>query len=299
LASAAEAVRPLGPLAADVSGLVERAGASVVQVFVHGRGAGAAVVWDADGGLITNHHVVGDGGAAVEVLLPDGRRLPAEVVRRHPGADLALLQIPAGGLEPASPGDSDRLRVGQLVFAIGHPWGRPNVVTAGIVSALGEMPMRWGGRPVEYIRSDVGLAPGNSGGPMVDAAGQVVGINSMILGGDLAAAIPVRAVQRWLARGSVPRAFLGAELRPVQLRGPRARAAGLLVSGLRRNGPAERAGLLLGDVLVGFDGEALPNPNALAEALAERQPGDTAPLDLVRGGRVQRLEVTLGAAEPA
>ena len=178
---------------------------SVVQIRVHGRGVGAGVVLDAGGAIVTNHHVVGDMGGPVEVRLGDGRSLPARVVRRWAAADLALLQVPsAGGLQPASPGDSAGLRVGQLVLAIGHPWGQPDVVTAGIISGLGEARMPWGGRAVDYIRSDVRLAPGNSGGPLIDAAGRVVGINSMIWGGDLAVAIPVGVVQRWLARGRAP-----------------------------------------------------------------------------------------------
>ncbi|HVA24976.1 MAG TPA: trypsin-like peptidase domain-containing protein [Chloroflexota bacterium] len=279
--------------------LIQQVRPSVVQIQVHGRGVGAGVIWDSDGGIVTNRHVVGEAEGPLQVLLGDGRTMAAQVVRRHPAADLALLQIPAGGLQPASAGDSEALRVGQLVFAIGHPWGQPDVVTAGIVSGAGDTPARWGGRPVDYIRSDVRLAPGNSGGPLIDAAGQVVGINSMIWGGDLSAAIPSHVVQRWLARGQAPPAFLGVELRPVELRTQRDRSAGLLVSGLRADGPAERAGLLLGDVVVGVDGEPVPEPEALAEALAARQPGETAVLEVVRAGAIQRLEVALGAAARA
>ena len=183
--------------------VIERVRPSVVQVRVHGRGAGAGVVWDSDGGVITNHHVVAD-ARTVEILLADGRLVRGEVSRVHPAADLALLQVPAGGLQPAQVGDSAALRVGELVFAIGHPWGQRGVVTAGIVSGTGEVQSRWGGRSVELIRSDVGLAPGNSGGPLIDAAGRVVGINSMIWGGDLSVAIPSDVVQRWLAQRLIP-----------------------------------------------------------------------------------------------
>ena len=315
MASAAEVATPLPPrwkrqgegatsralhgVSDEISALIARVGPSVVQVRVHGRGAGAGVVWDSDGDVLTNHHVVGQEAGPVEVVLQDGRVLRAEIARRHPTADLALLQVPAGGLQPAEAGDSDTLRVGELVFAIGHPWGHRDVVTAGIVTATGELQVSWGSRPIACIRSDVQLAPGNSGGPLLNAAGQVVGINSMILGGDLSVAIPSGAVRRWLARGRIPRAFLGAELRPVELQSRRARASGLLISGLRQDGPAERAGLLLGDILVGFDGSALPGPEALAEALAGRQPGEVAPLDVVRAGTVQRLQVTLGAPDSA
>jgi len=195
---------PSVDVSAAIADLVARIKPSVVQVRVHGRGVGAGVVWDAAGGVVTNHHVVGDVAGPVEVRLNDGRSLPARLVRRWRSADLALLQVPGGGLQPASAGDSANLRVGQLVLAIGHPWGQPDVVTAGIISGLGEARLPWGGRAVDYIRSDVRLAPGNSGGPLIDAAGRVVGINSMIWGGDLAVAIPVGVVQRWLARSRAP-----------------------------------------------------------------------------------------------
>lgn len=282
-----------------VDGLISQARLSVVQIRVHGRGVGAGVVWDSDGGIVTNHHVVGDVDGPIQVSLGDGRTLPAEVARRRRSEDLAFLQTPAGGLQPASAGDSNALRVGQLVFAIGHPWGQPDVVTAGIVSGIGEASLPWGSRKVEFIRSDVRIAPGNSGGPMIDASGRVIGINSMIWGGDLAVAVPIHAVQRWLASGSVPQAFLGVELRPVQLHATRARAAGLLVTGLRANGPAERCGVLLGDVVIGVDGEPLPEPAAMAEVLASHRPGETALLEVVRSGALRRVAVALGAADPA
>ena len=311
MASAANSPSPVGTrqglsflasLSDDIIKLVDAVRPSVVQVLVHQRGAGAGVVWDTDGGVITNHHVVGDVDE-VEVRFSDGRSAPAKVARRQPAADLALLQIPAGGLEPATVGDSAQLRVGELVFAIGHPWGLRDVVTAGIVSGTGDVEMRWNGRSVELIRSDVRLAPGNSGGPLIDASGRVIGINSMILGGDLSVAVPSTVVQKWLASAGVPRPFLGLELRPVELRshsrrGP-ARAAGLMVSGIRPHGPAEQAGLLLGDVLVGLDGAPLPHPSALSDALTGREPGEVALLDVVRGGIVQRVDLRLGAAQPA
>jgi serine protease Do len=296
LANATETSYPaaLARVSEAISSLLARLRPSVVEVRVHGHGAGAGVIWDSDGGVLTNHHVVGEEPGPVQVLWPDGRTVAAEIARRNAAADLALLQVPAGGLQPAEVGDSDKLRVGELVFAIGHPWGQRGLMTAGIVSGTGEIAARWGGRPLPYIRSDVRLAPGNSGGPLIDAAGRVVGINSMILGGDLSVAIPSRTVQRWLARGQVPRAFLGAQLRPVELRGARSRAWGLLVSGLRQDGPADRAGLLLGDLVVGIDGSAVPNPDALAEALADHAPGEVAPLSVLRGGTMRRVDVTVG-----
>jgi serine protease Do len=179
--------------------MLERAAAGVVQVRVGRRGAGTGIVVNRDGGVLTNYHVVGDGRWPVEVILADGRKAPAEIVRTQPATDLALLRIAPGGLQPVIFGDSSSLRVGELVFAVGHPWSLPSSASAGIVSALGEVPVRWGGLPAEYIRSDVLLGPGNSGGPLLNAAGEVVGVNAMILGGDLSVAIPIHVVRRWLA----------------------------------------------------------------------------------------------------
>ncbi|MBV8086026.1 MAG: trypsin-like peptidase domain-containing protein [Chloroflexi bacterium] len=274
--------------------LVERVRPSVVQIRVGQRGLGAGVVWDGDGGIITNAHVVGE-AAQVDVLFADGRLSEARVVRRAPSVDLALLQTSDGTLAPAYVGESARLRVGQLVFAIGHPWGQRGVVTAGIVSSTGQLDVRFGGRPAEYIRSDVRLAPGNSGGPMLDAEGRVVGINSMIWGGDLGVAIPVHVVLAWLARSRPGRAYLGIQLREVSV--PPTAASGLLVVGLRPDGPAERAGLLPGDVLLALDGAPIPTADTLSGLLAARQAGAPALLDIVRAGTLQRLEVTLAASE--
>ena len=177
--------------------LIARVRPSIVRV--HGRGpAGASgVIWR-PGAVLTNHHVVAGTGGAVRVALADGRACAARIVRANPRLDLALIEVEADGLRPAPIGDASRLRLGELVFAVGHPWGQPWVVTTGIVSGLG--PVRLPGREAAagLIRSDVRLAPGNSGGPLLDARGEVVGLNAMILGGDLAVAIPSDVARRWV-----------------------------------------------------------------------------------------------------
>jgi serine protease Do len=177
--------------------------ASVVQVRSKGRGIGSGVVWHLDGRLLTNDHVIANEQQHVQVLLADGRLLDAEVVERNPDLDLALLDIDttiAAELPRAIIGDSARLRVGEMVFAIGHPWGQRNIITSGIVSGWGTavtgMPDR---EQQPYILSDVRLGPGNSGGPLVNARGEVVGVNVMIRGGDLSVAIPGRVVNEWIA----------------------------------------------------------------------------------------------------
>ncbi len=199
-------------VSAALQEMLERVWPSVVEVRVDGRGAGAGVVWDASGAIVTNFHVVGGSARWVEVALADGRRLAGRVVRRTPLPDLALLRVPAGDLRPAVIGDSTALRAGELVLAVGHPWGQRGAVTVGILSAAGGPAERESRiRPADFIRSDVQLAPGNSGGPLLNAAGQVVGINSMIVGGDLSVAIPSSVVQRWLARSRTPARAQGEE----------------------------------------------------------------------------------------
>lgn len=180
--------------------LIDRVKPSIVQVQNQGRGAGTAIIWHLDGTnatILTNHHVVAD-KATVHIRLSDGRILEAEVIDTNPTLDLATLKVSADNLIVATPGDSSHLRIGELVFAIGHPWGQGWVVTAGIVSGLGTVKVPYSDRIAQYIRSDVPIAPGNSGGPLLDAQGTVIGINSMVLGGDLAVAIPSNVVSSWL-----------------------------------------------------------------------------------------------------
>ena len=160
-----------------------------LAVVHNGRhGAGAGVIWRADGLILTNNHVVQRGH--IRVALDDGREFAARIVHADPEIDLALLRIEADDLPPSSPVDSRGLRVGELVFAVGHPWGQRGYVTAGIVSGLGTAVTRGRRKSIPIVRSDVHLAPGNSGGPLVNAVGGVVGINTMIVGGDQGVAIP-------------------------------------------------------------------------------------------------------------
>ncbi len=176
--------------------LVERLRPSIVRVRGRGPAGASGVVWR-PGAVLTNHHVVA-GAGTVRLALADGRVLPARVARVEPDLDLALLEVEAEDLRPARLGDSGRLRVGELVFAVGHPWGQPWVVTAGVVSGVGSLRLPGRRVAVEAIRSDVRLAPGNSGGPLLDARGEVVGLNALVLGGDLAVAIPSATARRWL-----------------------------------------------------------------------------------------------------
>lgn len=168
-----------------VSDLVEQVLPSLVVVRGHRFGAGSGIVWTANGLILTNHHVVGR--RTPVVILQDDREYEARLLARDPDVDLALLSIEATGLRPLQPALAPP-RVGEMVFAFGHPWGQRNTVTRGIVSALVHAHNRRGDR-LPVIRSDTPLAPGNSGGPLVNARGEVVGINAMIVGGDQSVSI--------------------------------------------------------------------------------------------------------------
>jgi len=161
---------------------------SLVAVFARRSGAGAGILWSAHGLVLTNRHVLGR--HTPRVLLSDERSLDAEVIAVDDEIDLALLRIPAADLPAARIGDSTRLRVGELVFTLGHPWGQRNAASLGIVSHLGSAHTRGRRGVIPVIRTDARLAPGNSGGPLLNAAGEVVGINTLIVGGNQGVAIP-------------------------------------------------------------------------------------------------------------
>ncbi|QIN82217.1 PDZ domain-containing protein [Rubrobacter tropicus] len=286
--------------------MVEGARESVVQVVSGGRGSGAGVIWSESGLVLTNDHVLPEGrggrrrGGVTRVALRDGRTFDAEVVKRSRELDLALLRLrDAAELPAASVGDSDAMRVGEIVYAIGHPWGNPGAVTAGIVGGLGVSGGRGKGRRRgsggSYIFSDVALAPGNSGGPLLNARGEVVGINAMIFG-RTAFSIPSNAATAWVAapreRRVDRRPRLGVGLVPVEFpasgRPEEGDAWGLAVSSVEEGGPAEAAGLLVGDVLLGIAGSPPHDVETFYEALSR---DDTVSLRVLRGGHAIVVEV--------
>lgn len=288
-----------------IGDMVEQAQASVVQVRRGDRGAGTGVVWQANGGIITNHHVVAHAGSKIQVELRDGRVFEAQVVDSDPTLDVALLNIAADNLTAVPVADSSKLRVGELVFAIGNPWGQRGVVTSGIVSALSKVKMRNSNRQLEYIKSDVRLAPGNSGGPLLNALGQVIGINAMIMGGDLSVAIPSNVVSNWVAQLPQARITLGVQIQPTELPAnirqelANEQELGLLVVGIIEGGLAERAGLLVGDVLIEIENKPLSDATTLRSVLAQSGTQETVRLRVLRGGAIQLIEVALSIREQA
>lgn len=276
--------------------LTEQLRRSVVTVRDGGRGAGSGIIWQANGVIVTNHHVAS--GKRAEVVLADGRTFQATVRLSDPRRDLAILDVPAQGLPAVTIGDSDSLRVGQLVFAIGNPVGLTGAVTAGIVSGIGGRFGRGRRRGEGLIQADVSLAPGNSGGPLTTADGRVVGINAMVHMPGLALAVPSNAVATLLASGEQGSAYLGVTLLPV----PAPAAAGsdgtpttgFLVTSIAPDSPADRAGLLIGDIVISLAGTYLLSDEHLALALGEIAPGEELPLEILRGGRPVSLGIVTG-----
>ena len=179
--------------------VVQRVQRSLVALHNGRHGIGAGIIWSQDGLILTNYHVVVHGRP--RIALADGSEHPAEVVAEDPEIDLALLRIEVGDLPAALVADTRNLRVGQLVLAVGNPWGQRGAVTVGLVSSLAKARMRGKRGEVDVIRSDARLAPGNSGGPLVNAAGGVVGVNTMIVGGDQGIAIPSHVASAFVAQG--------------------------------------------------------------------------------------------------
>jgi len=268
-----------------------------------GSGAGSAVVVTADGVLLTSAHVV-EGSERATAIFVDGREVPARVVGRDPLSDLAVVRAEQGEFRPAPLGDAARLKVGQLVIAVGNPLGFAGTVTAGVVSALGRsMASRDGqvSRLVEnVIQTDAALNPGNSGGALADSRGRVVGINTAVAGIGLGLAVPIdagtrRIVGALIEHGRVRRAYLGVVGGPKPLPPAIAeslgRARGLQVAQLLENSPAARAGVRPGDVVVELGGRPVEGVSDLQRILDGDLVGRRVPIRLARGESVVVLDI--------
>lgn len=280
-------------LAASSALLAARLQASVVAVRAQG-GGGSGTIWSADGLIVTNSHVVT--GDSAEVMTWDERALPARLVARDPTHDLAALKVETSGLPAVAVGDSTAVRVGQLAVAVGNPGGVRGYVTAGVVFSIGGAAVENQAPLPEVIRADVRLAPGNSGGPLADAHGRVIGINAMIAGG-MAVAVPSNTVARFVEAevGEGGRGFLGIVAQPVALPPSLARAAGmrdgagLMLTSVEPGSPAARAGLMPGDLLVGLGPDTGSVP-AVAGGLRRMRAGRPVHLAVVRGGERYTVE---------
>lgn len=240
--------------------IAERLRRITVQVFSGRSGRGSGVIWGEDGKVLTNAHVLN--GNRVEVELWSGQRFPASIQKVDTEKDLGALRINAGGLLGANPGDSTALRAGELVIAVGSPYGFIGAVSTGVIHSVGPQPI---GSARRWVASDVRLAPGNSGGPLANAKGEVIGLNTMIAG-NLSLAIPSQAVGRFLTRESTNPLLLGITTRPVPLGGSSGQI-GFLILEMTPQSAADRASLLPGDLLVGAAGRPFGSLDDLEDAM--------------------------------
>jgi S1-C subfamily serine protease len=293
----------LGRLSNDLAGAVESAGQSTVTVNARRRMPATGIVWNADGLIVTSNHVV-ERDDDITIGLPDGRTLPATLVGRDPGSDLAILKIEASDLIPA-PRATSEVKPGHLVLAIGRPGPSGPMASFGVVSVVGGAWRTQHGASVEgYIRADVAMLPGFSGGPLVDAQGNILGINSSHLGRGGGMTIPASAIdsiaESLQTHGKVRRGFLGIGAQAVAIPASLASTAGieqeqgLVVVGVEAGGPAERDGLFLGDVIIEISGRPVTSVEELQDTLSGDLVGTKAEVTILRGGALQRIGVTVG-----
>jgi Do/DeqQ family serine protease len=266
---------------------------------------GSGVIVSDTGYVLTNHHVV-EAADEIEVALHDGKKLLAKVVGNDPETDLAVLRVNADNLPAITFGSSEALRVGDVVLAIGNPFGVGQTVTGGIVSALGRSGL--GISTFEnFIQTDAAINPGNSGGALVDAGGNLVGINTLIFSRSgvstgIGFAIPVSTAKMVLEQivrsGSVTRGWIGVEVQeitpPVAESFKLGSKRGALIAGVLRGGPADKAGVKPGDVLVEIEGRPVADPTAMLNLIAALPPGGSARMKIWRQGRELDAEITIG-----
>jgi len=280
---------------------VEAAGASTLTVDARKRYPASGIACTEDLVLTADHVVTREDN--IKVILPDGRSLAAAVAGRDPGSDLAVLRLSEKALQPAK--TSESVKVGQLVLALGRPTGEGMQASWGIVTSI-QGPARTfrGGMLEEFIRSETTPYPGFSGGPLINTEGEVLGLNTSGLTRGSSLTIPVKTAWRiaeaLAAHGSVKRGYLGVRTQPVEIpeaaRGTlgRGQDQGLLVLWLEQGGPAEKGGLLVGDILVAVSGQPVGDPDDLFAALGSDTVGKSVPLQVLRGGRPETISVTVG-----
>jgi serine protease Do len=306
-ASFADLAAKADPAVVFVKTLQERRGITGRRQVV-GEGVGSAFVYDPNGLIITNNHVI-EGASEIYVVFGRKRQVKATIVGRDPRTDVAVIRVEEKNLPFLPLGDSEAVRVGDWVVAIGNPFGLSHTVSAGIISARGRTIADVKGLDesgyYDFLQTDASINPGNSGGPLLDTAGRVVGMNTAIRrsANNIGFAIPVNMIKellpRLLADGTIKRSAIGVVVAPLmpedRERLKLTEESGVLVSVVVPGGPAEKAGLMVDDVILSFQGEALPNADRLRWVASLAGVGKTVTLRVVRGGRTFDLQLKLEA----
>ena len=288
-------------LSEAMAAAAEKAGASTVQVDARRRMPASGIAFAADLVLTADHVVEREEG--IKVTLSDGTQLSATLAGRDPGTDLAVLRLERAAAKAAEPAKS--ARIGQLVLALGRPSGAGLEASLGVVSAEGGPVRTPRGMIDRYIRTDTTPFPGFSGGPLVDAEGRVVGLNTSGFGHGAALTVPAelawKVAGQLAEHGSVVRGYLGVRSQPVEIAAAaqqalkREQAVGLLVVSVETGSPAEGGALMVGDIIVGLNGAPVADHDALFASLGAEVVGETIPLEVLRGGQPQALKVKVGA----
>ena len=287
----------------EFAAAAEKVGSSVVAVHARRWMPTSGIEWKR-GVVVTVHHGV-QRDEDIKVLLDGGRVVSAKLAGRDPSTDIAVLRIEDGSSGAPQLGDSTSLRLGHLVLALGRTRRGDLVASSGIIGGIsGEWRNRRGGQLDQHIRLDLALYPGFSGGPLLNATGEVVGVNTRGLGHGRAVTLPVatvnRVVEELLEKGHIARPYLGIAMRPVEVpenmnsKLPAEARVGLLVMHVQNGGPAEKAGVLLGDVLFEVGGKTVEHVDAIQDSLAAAKIGDVLQIRLIRAGEIKAVSVALG-----
>jgi S1-C subfamily serine protease len=289
----------LSKLSDDLANIVEASGNTVARVDARRRLPASGVVWSEDGIIATAHHVIErDENIHISV---GGESIPAELVGRDPTTDVAVLKAESNGLQPTNWAAQDSARVGHLVLALGRP-GSTTAATLGVVSALdGGWRTPAGGRLEQYLQTDLVMYPGFSGGPLVNSAGQTLGINTSALLRGVSIAVTKPSldgiVESLLAHGHIRRGYLGIGTQPIRI--PEritetvGQESGLLIVSIESDSPAEKAGILMGDTIVGLNGNQVKSIDGLLTQLSGDLIGQSVPIRIVRGEQISEFEVAI------
>ena len=293
----------LETISSEFASVAEKAGASVVAVHARRWMPASGIEWK-KGVIVTVHHGV-QRDEDIKVLFDDNRAVPAKLIGRDPSTDLAVLSVKEGSSGVPQLGDSTRLKLGHLVLALGRTRRGDLVASSGIIGgSSGGWRNQRGGHLDQHIRLDLALYPGFSGGPLLNTRGEVVGINTRGLAHGRAVTVPVatvdRVVEELLEKGHIARPYLGIAMQGVDVpesmgsRLPAETRVGLLVTHVETGGPAEKAGVLLGDVLFEVNGEMVEHLGAIQDALATAKIGEVLPIRLIRAGEIKPVSIILG-----